>query len=133
MESNAMVIMLSFSWMFQQHEPKCIRYSKSYRKVTNVHVVKDSSFFTRIMPVIYAIMLHFSTNIKRNWWIEPRQYTHYDIVEDDVWIHNPTFKDINYTVVYGMNLASLWFFVYQIKLCTTFNALMFVRELLHVY
>ena len=95
MEPPAIAMMLTFLYMFQQLEPKCIRYSKRFRKIREVHVVEDSSYLTRSLPIIFAMMAHLTTNPRCNWWKEPRQYTHYDVVEGDVWLHDPAFKGKN--------------------------------------
>lgn len=87
------VILLNFLYMFQQPKSKRIRYFKRTRKATKVHVVEDSLYLTRWMPIIFAMMAYLATNPGRNLWKEPRHYTYYDIVKGDVWLHDPILRD----------------------------------------
>lgn len=67
------------------------------------------------MPLIFAMMAHLATNPGCNWWIEPRRYTHNDVVKGDVWLHDPTFRDQKYIEAYKMNYVSFQFLVLEIK------------------
>lgn len=82
--------------MFQQLEPKRIRYYKKSRKMLEVPIVEDSSYLTCTMLVKFAMVAHLATNHGRNWWNEPKEFTNYDVVKGDVWLHVLVFRDQKY-------------------------------------
>lgn len=62
-------------------------------------------------------------------WKKPQQYTYYNVIEGEVCLHDPTFKDQKYRKIYRMKYALFQFLVSELdRVLPLIRTLMFVRE-----
>jgi len=80
----------------------------------------------RLLPITAAMVWRQQVPF-RMWWVEPRQYIHHDVVEDDVWHTTPQMLNLRYWQTYRMDFLS---FEALVELLTPFlhpTAATFVR------
>ena len=86
MANQTFLILLAFMIVMMIFSRRVKRHRTHHRSVVPIvpMEVETGSGVQRLFPMIVA-MFYRQRFPQHMWWVEPCQYIHHDVVEDDVW------------------------------------------------
>ena len=114
-------ILVVFMFLFFLKAPSsCVSILRKRRRMSKNEIIlpsiEDSSMMARCLPFIFVACAGMvQTYLGRLWWVDPRQATHWDIIEGVVWHVCLIYRDRKFVEAYRMPYFAFMYLVSELE------------------